>query len=104
MKLSTRVSRIAPSGSIEIAAQIKELRSQGEKIIGLNVGEPDFPAHQKIIESTVKALKGGHTNYSLVSGEVELRDSIANYYSQKFSRKVDRKNVLVGNGSKQIIY
>ena len=69
MDVSKRVSEIAPSGSIAIAAKIANLRKNGEKIIGLNVGEPDFDAPDVVIKSTIKALKDGKTRYSLVSGK-----------------------------------
>ncbi len=42
MEVSKRVAEISPSGSITIAAKIAALRKKGERIIGLNVGEPDF--------------------------------------------------------------
>ena len=81
MDISKRVGMIAPSGSIAIASKITNLRKNGEKIIGLNVGEPDFDAPESVIKATVKALKEGKTRYSLVSGELCLRQEIASYFS-----------------------
>ncbi|EQC52115.1 pyridoxal phosphate-dependent aminotransferase [Bacteriovorax sp. DB6_IX] len=104
MEVSKRISAIAPSGSIAIAAKIAKLRKNGEHIIGLNVGEPDFQAPDKVIQATVKALKEGKTRYSLVRGEDSLREEIARYYNRKFSRKISEENILVGNGSKQVLY
>ena len=104
MDVSNRMSAIAPSGSIAIAAKISKLRKSGENIIGLNVGEPDFPAPDQVIKATTKALKEGKTRYSLVRGEDGLREEIANYYNRKYPRTISEANVLVGNGSKQIIY
>jgi len=104
MEVSKRIAAIAPSGSIAIAAKITKLRKNGEKIIGLNVGEPDFEAPEKVISATVKALKEGKTRYSLVRGEDTLREEITNYYNRKYTRKISEENILVGNGSKQILY
>ncbi len=104
MKLSKRVEEIAPSGSIAIAEQIVTLRRSGKKIIGLNVGEPDFDAHNDIISATQDALHSGKTRYSLVAGEIQLREEIAKYVNKKYSIESEVENILVGNGSKQIIY
>ncbi|MAE58278.1 MAG: aspartate aminotransferase, partial [Halobacteriovorax sp.] len=48
MKLSERVEGITPSGSIKISEKITQLRANGKKIIGLNVGEPDFSSHPSV--------------------------------------------------------
>lgn len=102
--LSNRIKKIAPSGSISIAQKITELREQGEKIIGLNIGEPDFQTPQVIIDATYNAMKAGKTKYSLVSGEKTFREEIAKYFFDRTKYKISVDNILVGNGSKQIIY
>lgn len=104
MEVSKRVAAIAPSGSITIAAKIASLRKEGQKIIGLNVGEPDFKSSQHVINATINALNEGKTRYSLVRGEDCLRTEIARYYSHKTSKEITEKNVLIGNGSKQILF
>ncbi len=104
MKLSNRILEIAPSGSIAIAEQISKLRRDGKEIIGLNVGEPDFNAHDNIIDQTISALTSGKTRYSLVAGELPLREAISNYVNEKFKIDSTVENILIGNGSKQIIY
>lgn len=102
--LSNRVQNIAPSGSISIAQKITELREKGEKIIGLNVGEPDFKTPETVLAATKKALDEGKTKYSLVSGEKALRNSIAKYFYDRTNKQIKESNILVGNGSKQVIY
>lgn len=104
MKVSDRVEGIAPSGSIQISAQITNLRSEGKDIIGLNIGEPDFSPRESIIESIYQALKQGKTKYSFVRGEPELRNAIAKYFNHRCGTEIHADNILVGNGSKQIIF
>ncbi len=104
MKVSERVEGIAPSGSIQIAAQITNLRNEGKDIIGLNIGEPDFSPKESIIEAIYEALKKGKTKYSFVRGEPELRSAIAGYFNHRCGTEIHAENILVGNGSKQIIY
>ena len=47
IKISQRVSAIAPSMTLAISAKANELKAAGERVINFGVGEPDFdtPAH-----------------------------------------------------------
>lgn len=103
-KIAQRVLDIAPSGSIELAAEIEFLRSKGERIISLNVGEPDFNTPERIIKATITALQQGKTRYSLVNGLVELREKIAKQCHQHGRVNLDAENIILGNGSKHILY
>jgi aspartate aminotransferase len=104
LSLSQRVNEIAPSGSIQIASLISKLRREGQDIIGLNIGEPDFPAPPQVVAATAKAMKSGYTKYSLVAGEINLREKIAQVTNEVEKTNITKDNILVGNGSKQIIY
>lgn len=104
MPFSHRIKSIEGSKSVGLASVVKGLVDQGHDIIGLNVGEPDFPPPPEVIEATQKALTDLHVRYSLVPGITELRDAIAQRFSYKSGRAVNRENILVSNGSKQILY
>ena len=87
-----------------LASLVGKLKAEGHDIIGLHVGEPDFPPPPEVIEATQKALTDLKVRYSLVPGIPELRDAIADRFSKRSGRKVEQENVLVSNGSKQILY
>ena len=59
--LSTRINDLAVSQTLAMAAKARELKSQGEDVIGLSLGEPDFNTPDFIKEAAVKA-KGLITN------------------------------------------
>ena len=40
--LSKRLSRLKPSPTLALAAKAKELKAQGQDVISLSVGEPDW--------------------------------------------------------------
>ena len=42
-RLSKRVNEMATSATLAMAAKTRELKEQGIDIIGLSLGEPDFP-------------------------------------------------------------
>ncbi len=103
-KLADRINSIEESKSIGLSATLSDLRDRGEKIIGLNVGEPEFATPPQIIEATKKALDENKTRYSLVQGISELRLAIVKKLRKENDLDVTEKNVIIGNGSKQILY
>lgn len=103
-KLSARVESIAESPSLKMSALLSELRSQGEDIISLNVGEPDFSTDPQIIRATQKALEEGHTRYDLVPGQMALRQALAQKLEEDNNLIVGAENILISSGSKQTLY
>jgi len=104
MPFSHRIQAVEGSKSVGLASLVGKLKSEGHDIIGLHVGEPDFPPPQEVIEATQKALSDLQVRYSLVPGIPELREAIADRFSNRSGKKVDFENILVSNGSKQILY
>jgi aspartate aminotransferase len=96
MKLSSRVESIEISKTVELSCLIDKLKSEGRDIIGLNVGEPDFETPDSIKDATIDAIRNNHTRYSEVAGLSLLREQLGANFS--------KENVLISNGSKQIIY
>lgn len=101
---SDRVQAISESGSISLAGKIAELRKAGHPIISLSIGEPDFLPHKDILEATASAINRGEVRYSAVQGVPELRELIAQRARDVQNIPAVAKNVLVSNGSKQILY
>jgi aspartate aminotransferase len=100
MKFSSRIENIEASKTVSLSALISQLRSEGKDIISLNVGEPDFHTDEHIKKATIEAIKENKTKYSLVPGVLELRSKIA----KASVLDINEKNILVANGSKQIIF
>lgn len=103
-QISDRVLSIEESKSVALASVVQRLRSEGKTIIGLNVGEPELPTPKVVIEATKKALDEGQTRYSLVPGIVTLREKIAERSQKKLAFDVKPENIIVGSGSKNVIF
>lgn len=103
-QISDRVSGIEESKSVALASVVHELKAEGKTIIGLNVGEPELPAPKVVIEATKSALDEGLTRYSLVPGIIPLREKIAQRSAKKLHFDVRPENILVGSGSKNVIF
>ncbi|MCS7165241.1 MAG: pyridoxal phosphate-dependent aminotransferase [Candidatus Calescibacterium sp.] len=103
LKIPHAIERLGTEGAFEVLTKVKDLESQGKKIIHLQIGEPDFDTPDNIKEATYRALKEGKTHYSHSLGIWELRSAIANYYQRHYGVSVDPNEVVVGVGGKSLI-
>jgi aspartate/methionine/tyrosine aminotransferase len=98
------MSRIGTESAFEVLVRARALEAQGKDIIHLEIGEPDFPTPQHIIDAGKKALDEGWTHYGPSQGLPELREAIANYISNTRGISVSAANVCVTPGGKPIIF
>src|SRR5580693_8849946 len=104
MKLAQRMSRIGTESAFDVLVRARALEAQGKDIIHLEIGEPDFPTPQHIIDAGKKALDEGWTHYGPSQGLPELREAIAHYISTTRGIQVSAANVCVTPGGKPIIF
>ncbi|MCL5028378.1 MAG: hypothetical protein M1480_05085, partial [Bacteroidetes bacterium] len=64
MPFSKRVNKIGVSPTMRIAAQAKEMLANGEDLIDLSVGEPDFPTPQNVKDAAKRAIDNNETKYT----------------------------------------
>ena len=102
--LAQRMMSVRPSGTKEMTARARALRAQGQDIITLSQGEPDFDTPSDIREAGIAAIRGGHTRYTAVAGIDELRSAIAAKLRRDNGLDYDPSQVIVGCGAKQVIF
>jgi aspartate/methionine/tyrosine aminotransferase len=98
------MNRIGVEGAFNVLVKARALEAQGHDIIHLEIGEPDFPTPQHIIEAGKKALDEGWTHYGPPQGLPELRQAIASYISRTRGIRVGPEHVCVVPGGKPIIF
>jgi aspartate aminotransferase len=101
--LSDRLSNITPSYTIGISNKVSVLKSQGENIINLSIGEPDFNVPEKAKEFGIKAFEENKTKYDLVPGLKILRESICNKLKKENNVSYDIDEIVVSSGAKHSI-
>ena len=67
---------ITDPSALALIAKIAELRAQGQKIISLNIGEPDFGTPDYIKVAGIKAIVENFTKYTPTNGILDLRKAI----------------------------
>ena len=104
MKLSERITRMAPSATTAMAAKAKEMKAQGKSVVSFTTGEPDFDSPPAARRWAIKAMDEGQTHYTVNPGTVELREAAAAYYERHFHLKYSAREVVCGTGAKQILF
>lgn len=99
VKLSKRLSAIAPFQVMAILEKARALQAAGHDVIHLEVGEPDFATPQAIVDAGRAALAAGHTYYTAAQGLAELRQAIAAFYQSRFGVTVAPERIIVTPGA-----
>jgi aspartate/methionine/tyrosine aminotransferase len=97
--LSKRSSKLSPFHVMDILAQAKTLSQQGKKIYHLEIGEPDFPTAECIVDAGIEALRQFKTHYTPALGLPELRAAVAEYYQRKFAIVLNPQRVIITPGA-----
>lgn len=75
--LNVQFHALRQSATVAMADRILALKASGQKIIGLQVGDPDFMTPQAVLDVAYKAMRDGLTHYGPSKGYPELRRAAA---------------------------
>lgn len=104
MKLAARVSRIAPSPTLAMAAKAKAMAAQGLDVIDFSAGEPDFDTPEPVKAAAEEAIRAGFTKYTPSSGIDELRVAITDKLQAELGVCYQKSQILVSCGAKHSLY
>ncbi len=104
MKVSGRLSSIAPSATMAIDARQRAMRREGLPVISFGAGEPDFPTPAPIARAGVAAIDAGYTKYTAVNGIPELREAIAGRLREDLGLDYSPDQIVVTNGAKEALF
>lgn len=103
-RIAARVQRIKPSPSSAASDRANELRRQGQSIINLVVGEPDFDTPEHIRQAASAAIERGETRYTQNAGTPELRQAIVDKLARENGLIYSANQILVTSGAKSAIF
>jgi aspartate aminotransferase len=100
--LKNLVKDLKPSSTLLINETSRKLEEQGKKIYKFGFGQSPF----KVPEDVVRELKNNaHQNkYLPMQGLSELRNAVAKYTSKKKNYNYKSENVIIGPGSKELMF
>jgi len=97
--ISKKAQEIPPFIVMDVLEKAQEFERMGERVIHLEVGEPDFDTPECINEACYRAICEGKTHYTHSLGLIELREAIAEDYWIKYGAEVSPEQVLVASGT-----
>ncbi len=101
--LSERVLNMTESATLQMAAMARKMKEQSIDVITLSLGEPDFDTPQHIKDAALVAMQQGHTKYTAVAGNLDLREAICAKLKRENGLEYKPNQIVVSNGAKQDI-
>src|SRR5512147_542682 len=103
-RISKRAASLAPSLTLAIDSKAKQMKAEGQDVVGFGAGEPDLDTPQHIKDAAIKALNEGFTKYTPSSGIPELRQAIADKFKAENNLSYKPSQVIVSCGGKHSCY
>ena len=106
LPLSRASARLAQPGSDVWAVHYDALarQEQGDDIILLSVGDPDFNTPPEISDYVIQQINKGRTHYSPAAGETGLRQAIALLEAENTGLQISPDQVVVFPGATACLY
>ena len=96
------VGNLQSSLTLQINDHMRRLRAAGQPVYHLGFGESRFPVHALIAQALGENAQ--QRSYQPLLGIPALRQAIGAYYQNKFGWELDAEQVVVGPGSKALLY
>jgi len=100
--LKDLIKNLKPSSTLMINETSKQMEDQGKKIFKFGFGQSPFTVPQDVVEE----LKNNayQNKYLPMQGLSELREVVAKYTSKKKNHEYNSDNVIIGPGSKELMF
>lgn len=102
--LSKHAQEISPSLTVAIDTQAKKMIAQGNRIISLAAGEPDFPTPDFIKQAACKAIEQNQTRYTNPTGFEVVREGICKKLLRDNHILYSPDQIIMTNGAKHAVF
>lgn len=102
--LAERMGRLGSESAFQILAKAKRLEGEGRRIVHMEIGQPDFPTADFIIEAAHRAMREGYTGYTPTPGIPQVRAAIADYAARHKGIKTSADEVVIVPGGKPVLF
>lgn len=103
MRLNPHLSHGSkPSATLAINELVNRMWADGKTVWHFGFGESRLPVHEKVLEALRRHAV--QKNYLPIQGLRELREAIAANFSSSLGRSINPEQVIVGPGSKSLIF
>jgi len=102
MDLQNNIIGLKTSATLAVNELSQKLIEDGKEVFKFGLGQSPFPVPDIIVNELQKHAH--QKDYLNVSGLIGLREEVANYHSNKNQYKYNAESVIIGPGSKELIF
>jgi aspartate aminotransferase len=102
VQISLNVRGLAQSSTLAINEHSARLQREGRRVFRMGLGQSPFPVPHAVVE-TLQA-NAHQKDYLPVRGLDALREAVATYHSRSIGIDRSRDDVLIGPGSKELLF
>ncbi|MAW66190.1 MAG: aspartate aminotransferase [Flavobacteriales bacterium] len=99
--LSERILNMEVSATIEMSSKSRILKSKGQDVISLSLGEPDFNTPEIIKDAAIKAIRNNYSKYPPIAGFQDLKAAISKKFKKENNITYKTSEIVVSTGAKQ---
>jgi len=104
MKFAERMKRLGTETAFEVLVRAKQLEAEGQDMVHLEIGEPDFDTPANIRKAAARAIEEGYTHYNPAAGYPEIRKIISDEINRTRGLKTNADQVVITPGAKPIMF
>jgi aspartate/methionine/tyrosine aminotransferase len=99
IELAARAGSVTPFMAMEVLEAAQRMEAQGEQIIHMEVGEPDFRTPEVVVEAMARALSSGSFKYTHSQGDPALREALAAFYHRRYGLGISPERFIICPGT-----
>ena len=100
--INLNVRGLQPSATVAINERCNKLIEQGKEVFKLGLGQSPFPVPEPVVQAL--SDNASQKDYLAVKGLMKLRQEVAAYHRRTQSITGDGGDVLIGPGSKELMF
>lgn len=100
--INLNIRGLNPSPTLTINELSKKLINDGRTVYRMGLGQSPFPVPDPVVESL--KMHAHEKDYLPVKGLETLRQAVARYHREQDNVDIKSKNVLIGPGSKELMF
>ena len=104
LTLSSRVSKLGESLTIAISTKAKQMKAQGQDVVILSAGEPDFDTAEVAKKAVIEAMAKGCGKYTPVAGTPEILNLIAQKLKRDNGLDYRPDQIITNVGAKHSLF
>ena len=102
ISINKSIDSLKPLATLAINQKVKDLRAENKEVYHFGFGQSPFPIHSRIVKKLIDNADNNH--YMPTLGQEVLREKVADYLSKYHKVVSNKANVLIGPGSKELLY